>query len=62
MSARQAVYYNLLSSVLSFMGTILGVLLGDTPDASAWIFAAAAGMFVYIALVDMVMYIADLNH
>lgn len=54
MSAKQAVYYNLLSSVLSFFGTILGVLLGDTPEASAWIFAAASGMFIYIALVDMV--------
>lgn len=53
MSARQAVYYNLLSSVLSFFGTILGIWVGDTPAASAWIFAAAAGMFVYIALVDM---------
>lgn len=55
MSAKQAVYYNLLSSVLSFFGTILGILVGDTPEASAWIFACAAGMFVYIALVDMVL-------
>uniref|UniRef100_A0A1B0D0N0 Uncharacterized protein n=1 Tax=Phlebotomus papatasi TaxID=29031 RepID=A0A1B0D0N0_PHLPP len=46
MSARQAVYYNLLSSVLSFLGMVLGVLVGDTPEASAWIFAVAAGMFL----------------
>lgn len=54
MSARQAVYYNILSSVLSFIGTIVGILIGDTPEASAWIFAGAAGMFIYIGLVDMV--------
>ncbi|XP_059618191.1 zinc transporter foi [Phlebotomus argentipes] len=53
MSARQAVYYNLLSSVLSFFGMVLGVFIGDTPEASGWIFAVAAGMFLYIALVDM---------
>ncbi|KAG4071166.1 hypothetical protein HA402_001156 [Bradysia odoriphaga] len=53
MSARQAVYYNVLSSVLSFFGTIIGILIGDTPEASSWIFACAAGTFIYIALVDM---------
>lgn len=54
MSARKAVYYNVLSSVLSFFGMVLGIIVGDTPEASAWIFACAAGMFIYIALVDMV--------
>lgn len=56
MSAKQAVFYNILSSVLSFFGMVAGVILGDTPEASAWIFACAAGMFLYIALVDMVSY------
>lgn len=54
MSARKAVYYNILSSVLSFFGMVVGVIIGETPEASAWIFACAAGMFIYIALVDMV--------
>lgn len=54
MSAKQAVYYNVLSSILSFIGMIIGVLIGDTEEASAWVFACAAGMFLYIALVDMV--------
>lgn len=54
MSARQAIYYNMLSSVLSFIGTIIGIWIGEAPEASAWIFACAAGMFLYIALVDMV--------
>lgn len=55
MSAKQAVYYNILSSVLSFFGMILGVLIGEQEEASAWVFACAAGLFIYIALVDMVI-------
>lgn len=54
MSAKKAVYYNFLSSILSFFGMALGICIGDTPEASAWIFAVAAGLFIYIALVDMV--------
>ncbi|KAK2577006.1 hypothetical protein KPH14_011968 [Odynerus spinipes] len=54
MSAKQAVFYNLLSSVLCLFGMVVGVLLGSTPAATSWIFAAAAGMFIYIALVDMI--------
>lgn len=54
MSAKQAVFYNLLSSVLCFFGMCLGIFLGNTETASQWIFAGAAGMFLYIALVDMV--------
>ncbi|XP_046747138.1 zinc transporter foi isoform X2 [Diprion similis] len=54
MSAKQAVFYNLLSSVLCLFGMVLGILLGADPSATSWIFAAAAGMFIYIALVDMI--------
>lgn len=54
MSAKQAVFYNLLSSVLCLFGMVFGVLLGSTPSATSWMFAAAAGMFIYIALVDMI--------
>lgn len=54
MSAKQAVFYNLLSSVLCLFGMIFGVLVGTAQSATSWVFAAAAGMFIYIALVDMV--------
>ena len=54
MSAREAVYYNLLSSLLSLLGMVLGIIVGHQPEASSWVFAVAAGMFLYIALVDMV--------
>ncbi|XP_071446223.1 zinc transporter ZIP6-like [Hetaerina americana] len=54
MTAKQAVFYNVFSSLLCYIGMILGIFLGDTESASQWIFAAAAGMFLYIALVDMI--------
>ncbi|KAF7996382.1 hypothetical protein HCN44_002014 [Aphidius gifuensis] len=53
MSVKQAVFYNLLSSILCLFGMIFGIFLGATPSATSWIFSAAAGMFIYIALVDM---------
>ncbi|KAL6441966.1 hypothetical protein ACFW04_002373 [Cataglyphis niger] len=54
MSTKQAVFYNVLSSVLCLFGMIFGVILGSTPAATSWVFAAAAGIFIYIALVDMI--------
>ena len=54
MSARQAIFYNVLSSVLSFFGMCVGIAIGDTPETTQWVFAVAAGLFIYIALVDMV--------
>ncbi|UYV84936.1 SLC39A6 [Cordylochernes scorpioides] len=33
---------------------IIGLLLGNIHSSLGWIFAAAAGMFLYIAFVDMV--------
>ena len=54
MSVKQALVYNMVSSVLCFLGMIIGVALGNISEASTWIFALAAGMFIYIALVDMV--------
>ncbi|XP_050073849.1 zinc transporter foi [Anopheles maculipalpis] len=54
MSAREAVYYNLLSSLLSLLGMVVGIIVGHQPEASGWVFAVAAGMFLYIAMVDMI--------
>lgn len=54
MSVKQALIYNGLSSILCFIGMMVGVLLGNVGSATLWVFAGAAGMFLYIALVDMV--------
>lgn len=55
MSIRRAMYYNLLSSVLSILGMAIGIWLAeDHESASEWIYAATAGTFIYIALADLV--------
>ncbi|XP_076268129.1 zinc transporter foi-like isoform X1 [Rhynchophorus ferrugineus] len=54
MSIRQALFYNLLCSGLCILGNLVGLYLGNTEAANAWLFAAAAGTFIYIALVDMI--------
>ena len=54
MTIKQAIFYNILSSVLSFIGMVLGILLGSISDVTPWIFSITAGIFLYVALVDMV--------
>ena len=54
MSAKQAIFYNCVSSVLCFVGMVIGVAIGNVEGASLWIFTIVAGIFLYVALVDMV--------
>lgn len=54
MSVRQAMVYNFLSACTCYLGLILGILLGELHMGNQYIFASAGGMFLYIALVDMV--------
>lgn len=53
MSIRQALLYNFLSACTCYLGLIVGIVLGEF-EASTYIFGFAAGMFLYISLVDMV--------
>ncbi|KAG1693485.1 Zinc transporter ZIP10 [Nymphon striatum] len=54
MTTKQALFYNFISSILCFIGMLIGVAIGNLESVSNWVFAAAAGMFIYISLVDMV--------
>lgn len=54
MTMRQAVSYNFLSATTCYLGLFLGILLGEFTQDNTAVFAVAAGMFLYIALVDMV--------
>jgi zinc transporter ZupT len=54
MSVQKAVAYNIVSSVLSFIGMAVGVWIGEYEAASHWIYAFTAGTFLYIGLVDLV--------
>lgn len=55
MSVRQAILYNLLSALMGYLGMITGILVGHyAENVAVWIFALTAGLFMYVALVDMV--------
>uniref|UniRef100_A0A8C9RDX0 Solute carrier family 39 member 10 n=1 Tax=Scleropages formosus TaxID=113540 RepID=A0A8C9RDX0_SCLFO len=54
MSVKQAIAYNLLSALMAYVGMLIGTAVGQyTYNVTSWIFAATAGMFLYVALVDM---------
>ncbi|KAM3917045.1 zinc transporter ZIP10-like [Leptodactylus fuscus] len=54
MTVKQAIVYNLLSAMLAYVGMLIGTAVGQyTNNITLWIFAVTAGMFLYVALVDM---------
>ncbi|CAH2283877.1 Zinc transporter ZIP6 [Pelobates cultripes] len=55
MTVKQAVLYNALSAMLAYLGMITGIVIGHyAENVSMWIFALTAGLFMYVAFVDMV--------
>lgn len=54
MTYKMAMGFNFLSACACYLGLIIGLLLGYATSAVKWIYALAGGMFIYIALVDMV--------
>ena len=55
MSIKKAFIYNFLSACVCFVGLLFGIFLGENEATHTWVFAFAAGMFLYISLVDMVI-------
>lgn len=51
---KTALCLNFMSALTSFAGLYLGIALATTEIARQWIFAVTAGMFLYVALADMV--------
>ena len=50
-----ALFYNFVSALTAFVGMFIGVAVGNTSlTALNWILVAVAGIFLYVALVDMV--------
>uniref|UniRef100_A0A1I7Z374 DUF4199 domain-containing protein n=1 Tax=Steinernema glaseri TaxID=37863 RepID=A0A1I7Z374_9BILA len=59
MNYKQALGYNLLSAATCYVGFVFGVAIGDLdPTYASFIFALAAGMFLYISLCSM---LSDMN-
>ncbi|XP_053482405.1 zinc transporter ZIP10 isoform X1 [Ictalurus furcatus] len=54
MTVKQAIVYNLLSALMAYFGMVIGTAVGQyANNVTSWIFAVTAGMFLYVALVDM---------
>ncbi|NXU62466.1 S39AA protein, partial [Horornis vulcanius] len=54
MTVKQAIVYNLLSAMMAYIGMLIGTAVGQyANNITLWIFAVTAGMFLYVALVDM---------
>lgn len=54
LTMKKALFYNFLAAIVCYGGLIVGIVVGENTDANRWIFAFAGGLFIYIALVDMV--------
>ncbi|ETE73883.1 Zinc transporter ZIP10 [Ophiophagus hannah] len=54
MPLRWVLLFNLLSAFLAYWGMVLGTIVSqNTSQVTPWIFATTAGVFLYVALVDM---------
>ena len=54
MSVKRAAIINFVSALTCFIGFFIGILLGNSDQANRWSLAVCAGLFLYIALCDMV--------
>ena len=47
--------YNSISAASAIVGAFIGVAIGNaSEDSTAWILSITAGVFLYVALVDLV--------
>ncbi len=54
MSFRKAMALNFMTSVFALAGFFVGIPIAENEEARLWIFVIAAGMFLYVALADLV--------
>ena len=60
MPFKMALACNLISSCFIYVGAVIGICLGEL-DANVWIYSFAAGMFIYIAVCDMLPELAEMG-
>lgn len=54
LSLKKALLLNGISALTCFVGAIIGVAVAVDTEVRKWIFAVAAGMFLYIAMANMI--------
>ena len=52
-SFRGAIIWNIIHSFISLAGLFIGLAIGDDDSSRDWIFALTSGMFIYVALTEM---------
>lgn len=50
----RALFLNVLVSITAMIGLYVGLVISDNESTKQWIVAVAAGLFIYISLVDLV--------
>ena len=60
MSVKRSLLANFLSALSCYVGLAIGIYIGQEGEVRFWIFAVAGGMFLYVALVDMVSHVLGL--
>lgn len=61
MSFKTALFCNFLSSSLIYIGVAIGILVGENLGINTWIYAIAAGMFIYIGVCDMIPELSEMG-
>ena len=54
MSYGRAAFFNFTSALTAVVGFFIAVLISTDEESIKWIFTLAAGLFLYMALADMV--------
>lgn len=60
LTVRRALLLNLASALTAFIGLYLALAVGVGEEGEAWILAVATGLFLYVALCDMVRKVESL--
>lgn len=53
LTVSRAILWNVVSSLTAFMGLFISLAVATDEGVQTWIFAVAAGMFLYIAMTDL---------
>ncbi|KAK7092625.1 zinc transporter ZIP4-like [Littorina saxatilis] len=53
LTVKQALFWNLMSSLTAILGLYVSLAVATSAEVQIWIFAVAAGMFLYIAMADL---------
>ena len=61
LSVKKALLLNFASALTAFAGLFVGIPLGAIEGARPWLFSLAAGMFLYVALVDMMHHMREME-